>query len=175
MTIGYSWGDPESRFQVIQVHSPVPVERHGVLVGDEALEFELHCRFDDDRDHGEWFRPSPELDAFIAEHAREWTAEVGKTLRREDKRPPRLVDIIPSLAQLTTRRMAEHEMQEQYRRIEEHQSGCHMAGLDPDKTPMKDKKDKPAKGPTKRLRYGPLQAILDKLAAEKGVENCRES
>jgi hypothetical protein len=130
--IGYSWGDPESRFQMIWIHSPVPVERYAVMVGDETLEFKLHSRFDEHRDHGEWFKPSPELDAFIAERTREWTAEIGKQLRREDKRFPRHASIIPVVIPPVPRQTPEH---------------------------------KPAK--RRRSRFGPLQTLLDQLAADK--------
>ena len=36
----------------------------------DELERELHARFADHRSHGEWFRPSPELLDYVAEHAR---------------------------------------------------------------------------------------------------------
>lgn len=151
--IGYSWGDPESRFLAIQVYSPVSVERHAIMVGDEALEFKLHSRFDEHRDHGEWFKPSPELDAFIAEHAREWTAEVGKELRRKDKRFPRPVDIVPVPVPPPPCWPPEYELH----KLSDEDSARYMLGLKPGEKPPKQR----------RLRYGPLQALLDKLAADE--------
>jgi hypothetical protein len=150
--IGYSWGDPESRFQMIQVHSPVPVKRHAVMVGDETLEFKLHSRFDEYRDHGEWFKPSPGLDAFIAEHAREWTAEVGEALRRKDKRFPRhdRAGIVPVVTPPTPWQTPEVGLSDEV-------SARYMLGLRPGEKPPK----------RRQQRYGPLQALLDRLAADK--------
>jgi hypothetical protein len=153
--IGYSWGNPESRFQVIQIHSPVPVERYAIMVGDETLEFKLHSRFDEHRDHGEWFKPSPELYAFIAEHTREWTAEVGKELRREDKRFPRRdrAGIVPVVTPPVPCQTPEPELSE----LSDEVSARYMLGLKPGEKPPK----------RRRLRYAPLQAMLDRLAADK--------
>ena len=40
-----------------------------VVDGGEARERELHAQFSADRAHGEWFRPSSDLIALIAEAA----------------------------------------------------------------------------------------------------------
>lgn len=60
--------DPRRRLQALQTASPFPLrllakaEQNGEV--SEAL---LHQRFDSARLHGEWFEPTPELLAYIAE------------------------------------------------------------------------------------------------------------
>jgi hypothetical protein len=142
--IGYSWGDPESRFQMIQVHSPVPVERHAIMEGSQRIEFDLHCRFWEHRDHAEWFKPNPELEAFIAEYTEEWLPGIGKRRRKSEE------ETAPALAAPVRRKVPEYVLSDE-------ESARYMLGLGPGEEPPK----------IRPLRYAPLQALLDRLAADK--------
>ncbi len=59
-----------ARLANLQTGSPVPLRVIGIIRGVAlAVEAELHVRFASCRCHGEWFEPTPELLAYIAEHA----------------------------------------------------------------------------------------------------------
>jgi hypothetical protein len=62
--IGVS-GDIPRRVQSIVAAANIHVELLGYKEGDRAEEQALHKRFAEHRRHGEWFKPSPELLAFI--------------------------------------------------------------------------------------------------------------
>lgn len=63
--IGFS-RDMRSRINMLRLGSPVDTEVALLLVdAGELMEVELHKRFADSRIHGEWFRETPELVAFI--------------------------------------------------------------------------------------------------------------
>jgi hypothetical protein len=53
------------RVKDLASQSPVPLELVAVVPGNTTDEAALHDRFNDARDHGEWFRPVPELLEFI--------------------------------------------------------------------------------------------------------------
>lgn len=57
------------RFKDLISMSPVALHTLGVIEGNRAMEQALHGMFAPDRLHGEWFRPSPRLLAWIARHA----------------------------------------------------------------------------------------------------------
>jgi hypothetical protein len=62
--------DLAARMRAMRTSSPDHLDVIGtILRGGRALEHTLHRRFDAHRAHGEWFRPAPELLAYIAEHA----------------------------------------------------------------------------------------------------------
>lgn len=50
--------------------SPEPLVLLATIPGGRAEEERLHERFDDDRDHGEWFRPSDALVALVEKYKR---------------------------------------------------------------------------------------------------------
>jgi hypothetical protein len=54
------------RMQVLRSSSASGAELLGVIRGDECLEQNIHEKFQGQREHGEWFRDSPALRAFIA-------------------------------------------------------------------------------------------------------------
>lgn len=65
--IGVS-SDVEARLRQHQAGCPVILRRIGLIVDANALEeARLHERFAHLREHGEWFRPEPDLLAFIAD------------------------------------------------------------------------------------------------------------
>lgn len=76
-----------TRFAKLRMISPDSLLMLGAIVSEDAtaLERELHQRFGAQRLHGEWFRSSEELLAYIAEHAR--TPPPQKDWR--ETRPPR--------------------------------------------------------------------------------------
>jgi hypothetical protein len=63
--IGWS-GAPEVRRQALEVRCKTPLRLLGAVAGHMDDERAIHERFAHLRRHGEWFRPDPELDAFIA-------------------------------------------------------------------------------------------------------------
>lgn len=63
--IGWTGGRLKRRFGQLQTGSASPLSLILSLPGDRALERRLHERFARHRLRGEWFRPDPELLAFI--------------------------------------------------------------------------------------------------------------
>ncbi len=64
--IGFTASDtPEGRIRACQTGNPRPLALLATIPGDEAAERGLHQTFTGDRLHGEWFRPSPAVLAFI--------------------------------------------------------------------------------------------------------------
>jgi len=55
----------KQRLNTLQLMCPVPLTLLGVLDGEYQLESALHDKFAADRQHGEWFARTPELDAII--------------------------------------------------------------------------------------------------------------
>lgn len=64
--IGISW-DVYHRFHNLRTASPFELELLGTITGGKEREQEIHRRFAHLRMRGEWFRPAPELLAFIDE------------------------------------------------------------------------------------------------------------
>jgi hypothetical protein len=58
--------NPPQRLEGLQVWSPVRLEIAAAIAGNYALEARFHNVFLASHSHGEWFHPSPELDATIA-------------------------------------------------------------------------------------------------------------
>jgi hypothetical protein len=69
--IGFTAGPVSARRRSLQCASPVRLNVLLTLPGDEPEEKALHARFAHLRRHGEWFRPGPDLLAFVAERKRE--------------------------------------------------------------------------------------------------------
>jgi hypothetical protein len=65
--IGYS-KDPVKRFVSLQTGSAVKHRYLGNAPGSREKERELHARFHGAHLRGEWYRPVPELTAYIEEH-----------------------------------------------------------------------------------------------------------
>lgn len=63
--IGYS-ATPERRLSSMQTGSPVSLELVALIPGSKQDERHLHEQFAGQRNRGEWFTPSAELDALIA-------------------------------------------------------------------------------------------------------------
>jgi hypothetical protein len=83
------------RFVSLQADSPDPLRLLGIMTCENhgALEFTLHLRFAHLRVRGEWFRPDPELLAFIEENVidedeRQWRymCETVAAIAREKPR-----------------------------------------------------------------------------------------
>jgi hypothetical protein len=164
MRIGWSLDNPESRFLMTEVYSPTPLERVAVIKGTKGDEFDIHVLFAKNRDHAEWFRPSKKIDRFIAKHGTEWSAgKIGIGRARRHQAP-----------------LSDEESQYWM-------NGCY-AEMFPFTPPPKPRKKKQRKfpepessEPKKRgrprnpstgnlgngKRFGPLQALLDQLAADK--------
>jgi hypothetical protein len=65
--IGHA-NDPKRRFQGFKTSSPVPIALEAQSDGGEAEERDLHARFAELREIGEWFRLCPEIEALIERH-----------------------------------------------------------------------------------------------------------
>jgi len=65
--------DLNDRIKTLRVGSPDHLELIGAIYHRLAADIErrLHGKFQHDRSHGEWFRPSDDLLAFIAKHSME--------------------------------------------------------------------------------------------------------
>lgn len=70
--IGVTDDHPDKRLGELRRGSPVPLQPLGILRGNRVAEKAIHVRFHQSRSHGEWFRPTPDLLAFIAEHVQQW-------------------------------------------------------------------------------------------------------
>jgi hypothetical protein len=79
--IGYTADHPDMRLNRYRLYSPVPIEPMGVIRGEMEAERGIHARFRDLWSHGEWFRSSPELVAFIEAEAAPWPARQPKRKR----------------------------------------------------------------------------------------------
>ncbi len=53
------------RFESLQGQSPLPLEILATTPGNRTVEFAYHATFAEHRQHGEWFKPAPELLAEI--------------------------------------------------------------------------------------------------------------
>jgi hypothetical protein len=159
--IGYSLHGPDERFNAHNMSCSRDVEKFALMRATYSHEQALHKRFKKLRKRGEWFRSHASLLAYIAENAWGW-----KELLDEE----RGVDEVRWAAE---REESNRRMREQYKRINAHQTYCHLLGLDPMETPMGeaecryDEMRKRRNKPPKPRRFGPLQALLDKLAADK--------
>lgn len=71
--IGFTEGiDVNDRLQQLQPGCPVKMILLGTIPGGRETEADLHKRFAFAHVHGEWFRPVPELLAFIGTEAKDW-------------------------------------------------------------------------------------------------------
>lgn len=67
---------PETRLAAMQAGCPVRLRILAVIRNPERFQEQLiHRLFADDRRHGEWFEPTPQLLAYIARYATEVFAE----------------------------------------------------------------------------------------------------
>ena len=58
--IGYS-EKPNKRIQSLRTSCPIPIKLLGVRTGNRLDEASLHNAFQNDRIHGEWYKPSKDL------------------------------------------------------------------------------------------------------------------
>lgn len=87
--IGFTASHPDRRFGVIQVHSPDPLRKLGVVLGTLETERILHRRFRPLNTHAEWFAPHPSLLEFIRAEVLPWPgigAESGRLTYEESRR-----------------------------------------------------------------------------------------
>lgn len=68
--IGWA-ADPTIRLSRLQIGSPDRLKLLAVIEDGRSLEGVLHIMFAADRAHGEWFRPSTRLLAYISHHAQD--------------------------------------------------------------------------------------------------------
>lgn len=68
--IGYTGGSSEGRLKALQTGNGSRLVLLGEVPGDEAAERQLHERFRQSRMVGEWFRPTPDVLAYILRHAK---------------------------------------------------------------------------------------------------------
>lgn len=72
----------EQRVRGLSAQSPVPLELLLAVPGTTRQEAALHHRFLDEHSHGEWFRASPRLLAFVEELRRAPRKEAARRLTR---------------------------------------------------------------------------------------------
>lgn len=70
--IGWTKNSVRDRLSHLRVGSPVPLKGIGVIPGTLGLEYEIQVRFHEACSHGEWYKPVPELLAYIRENAQRW-------------------------------------------------------------------------------------------------------
>lgn len=73
--IGWTVGHPDNRLWQLRMMSPVRLLPIGVVrTHFRRTESDLHLRFGEYRQHGEWFSPGEKLMEFIRRKARRWPA-----------------------------------------------------------------------------------------------------
>jgi hypothetical protein len=153
--IGWSAYNPDARFVELNVSSPVMLEKFALMRGPQSLEGETHARFKRLRKKGEWFRIAEPLLTFIAENARDWkeyqaeqsaAAEISGRVEYEER----------------TR-----ELRSAVQQAEDHAGTCYMLGIDPNSADADEQLLAEKTARRRRPRYGPLQALLDKLKADE--------
>lgn len=149
--IGYAFHDPDRRFLALDIGSPVKLKRLALMRGPQSLELELHARFKKSRRKGEWFRCDADLMGFIASHARDW-----RELRREEAAASQVVaDANYRVAQQEWQR---HTQSEEYLGLSSWMNMPPLKAVDPASASGRKK-------PYQLPRYGPLQKLLDQIAA----------
>jgi hypothetical protein len=174
--IGYSGYNPDQRFKDLNGAAPGPLERVALMRGPYSLEQELHARFKKYLRKGEeWFSAHHTLLMYIAENARDWNE-----LLREEGEACNAEWQVKRDEQMRLFRL-------QAKLTDDHYSTCYMAGIDPTEvpvprvvpptetpltkmeTPANEKATKKRVKPQRRVRYGPLQVLIDKLKAEEST------
>lgn len=85
----------QDRLHTLQCGSPLVLTVAATMDGERSTEQSLHKKFAHERYHGEWFRLTPELCAFIEENARPYLSGFDRlnlsapvrTMRRRPRRP----------------------------------------------------------------------------------------
>jgi hypothetical protein len=150
--IGFSERDPDSRFKIFDIGSPVTIEKFALMRGTWGKEGELHSRFYEYRAKGEWFDSHDALLAYIRENARPWQELLDEesTARLE-----------AAVFEIPERRLKMHG------RIKDHLRLCVLHGVDPDGVPMKNLLDEKYR----RLNSDMVARWLEDVQAETGDLN----
>lgn len=82
--IGHA-GNPNRRFQGLKTGSPAPIALEAFFDGGEKEERELHKRFAEHRQQGEWFTLCPEIEAVIEEHKPKPATKTWKPFEQGDR------------------------------------------------------------------------------------------
>jgi hypothetical protein len=93
--IGWTGGDPKARMRDLQTGNPYPLSMLGHVPGSGADEAELHDRFRHLRMVGEWFKPAPEIVAFLA--GAKWSRDLPTSREIIAEDPPSDIDPAPKL------------------------------------------------------------------------------
>lgn len=93
--IGWTGGDPKARMRDLQTGNPYPLSMLGHVPGSGADETDLHEQFRHLRMVGEWFKPAPDLVAFIA--GVKWSRNVPTSREIITEDPPGDIDPAPKL------------------------------------------------------------------------------
>lgn len=157
--IGWASADPNSRFSGVNTGAPRDLDKFALMRAPFSHEGALHARFSRYWKKGEWFRSGERLLAYIKEHARNWDE-----LLEEER--------VAAVAERETRKTDEEREEERRQVFNEHYLKCLRLGYNREeilKIPVGETPpDRIQRTPVKRpRRYGPLQAMLDKLAADK--------
>jgi T5orf172 domain len=83
--------DVDERLQTLQIGSPEILKIEAFVPFSKAPECWLHNKFLSSREHGEWFRSTPELEAFISELKSAKIAEAGHPVLDATVRQPKNV------------------------------------------------------------------------------------
>jgi len=96
-----SAADPAHRLIDLQVGSPSKLVLLATIDGGVTEEKELHKKFAEYRDHGEWFRPGPKLMAYLLDLAQSQPETVAgpPAIQRIRTATPRTMDELGSLAE----------------------------------------------------------------------------
>jgi hypothetical protein len=149
--IGHSYGTPDVRLSAFDIGSSSDLEKYGLMYGSYQDEASLKARFESIRVKGEWFHPHESLLAFIKENAKDWDE-----LLESDSR-----DWMIGRVQMVPGSLME---QRHWARIK---STGLLKG-----SKVKRPYGRPKKVVAKRVipaRYGPLQALLDRLKSDEST------
>jgi hypothetical protein len=151
--ISYSLRDPDWRFCMHNSIAARDIEKFALMRAPYSHEQALHRRFKEYRKRGEWFEACPALLDYIKENAQDWDELLAEELEiLEDEGVAKM-----NIGALVDKAIADSRPKRSS--VARRQKAAHPK--------KRIRRRKPADKPGVGKRFGPLQALLDQLAADK--------